>query len=179
MKKYVLVLFLVMSSFVESMEYYAEIRGAAFFPTNSRFRNIYGDVHPVGEVEVGASFCNCYQFFLNINEFYDHASLKNCGKTELNTITFSLGPKYTFCLNRCLDFYVGIGLSVAYSYLNNQHASKKYNTSFGGVLKTGTYLHITENIFLDFFVDYNYQPAFHNHIDIGGFRSGIGIGTYF
>jgi hypothetical protein len=50
----------------------------------------------------------------------------------------------------------------------------------GGVLKTGIYYTVCERIFIDFFVDYLYQPvSFHHRVDVGGFKTGVGVGVKF
>jgi outer membrane protein len=136
-----------------------EFRTAAFFPCEDRFRDIYGDVNPSYQIEATYGLCNCWKLFANIDEFYQTGRVKYCCKSSLNILTTSFGPKYVYPLWSCVDIYGGVGLSLA--------------------LKSGINYYFYRNFFLDLFVDYNYQPAFDQCVDIGGVKTGLGIGYLF
>lgn len=177
MKKilYITVLLLTCMTDAEAT-FSGELRGAATFPTNNKFRHIFGDVIPSYQIELGWTFWKTYGLFLNVDELYRKGSLDHCGKSSLNILTASFGPKYIYPLNTNTDLYTGIGVSVAWSQIDNKKATKAYNTSVGFCLKNGAYYYFSEQFFLDLFVDYGYQPAFRNHINIGGFKTGVGVG---
>ena len=159
--------------------YSVALRSAAFFPMDSRFTHIYGDVNASYQVEVAKRFCNCYQFWLNVDEFYRSGKLSQCGRSKLNILTLSLGPKYVFPFSDSIDLYIGAGLAVAWARVHNCDVNREYNTSVGLALKSGANIFICNQLFLDLFFDYNYQPAFHNRTDIGGIKLGIGVGYEF
>lgn len=156
-----------------------EIRSAAFFPLSSKYQKVYGDVHPCYEIEINKTLCNCYKAWVNVDAL--HASKKRscCEKTNLDVLNFSLGLKLIRSFCKCLEGYVGVGIGAAWARIHNHHYSKEYSTSAVVVAKLGCNYFLKESVFIDLFVDYNYQPAFRNRVDIGGFKTGIGIGYAF
>ncbi len=154
-----------------------EVRSTAFFPLSSKFQRVYGDILPSTQLELNKTFfCKCCKIWFNVDEFYWSRQRKGCGRTDINILTFSIGPKYVHSFCDCFELYAGIGLGVACGRIHNHHASKEYDTSAGLIVKLGVDYFLNESFFLDIFCDYNYQPSFRNHIDIGGFKTGIGIG---
>ena len=157
-----------------------EGRVGAFFPLNSKFQRIYGDVYPCYEIEVGQTLCDCYELWLNVDDYYRSTSVRGCGDTSLNILSFSAGPKRLFCFCNDFAFYTGLGISVAWARINDEIIGREYDTSVGLVVKSGLYYYLNSCWFLDLFCDYNYQPAFHHRrVDIGGIRTGLGLGYAF
>lgn len=161
-----------------------EFRSAAFFHSSERFREIYGNVSASYEVEASANLCDCIDGWVNFDWFSKHGKSKGFkDPTRVNIANTSLGIKYPFCLCEQLMGYVGIGPSISNIWLKNHSHCCRDKTSkvvVGGVLKTGVYYFLNSCIFLDAFVDYLYQPVhFDTHVDIGGLKTGIGIGIRF
>lgn len=168
----------------ESQDINVEIRFAAFFHSSERFREIYGNVGACYQLEASTQLGNCMDGWANLDWFSDHDKSKECNtSTRVNIANISFGLKYPYRFCEKYIAYIGIGPSISGIWLKNKSQCKHERVSkvaVGGVLKTGIYYFITCNIFLDFFVDYLYQPVhFNRHVDIGGIKTGIGIGTQF
>ena len=57
---------------------------------------------------------------------------------------------------------------------------KRSELLLGGVLKSGINYDITCRLFLDLFVDYAYQPSrFPSRVELGGLKTGVGLGFKF
>ena len=165
-----------------------EIRGAAFVPVSSKFRDAYQDVGPNYQVEVASQIDCCWPVELWTNfDWYSKTRKHECYKTRVQIPTVSSGLKYMFqtlCFCPDLKFYAGLGISFSRVYLKNESCctenDKTSKFSVGGVFKSGVYYEFCENFFLDVFADYFYQPVcFHKHVDVGGLKVGAGIGIRF
>lgn len=161
-----------------------EIRGAAFIPASQRFRNIYGDVGPSYQIEASTKLCNCLDGWANIDWFTKNGKSIGCKQsTRINIANLSFGIKYPFCICEKYTAYFGAGPSLGGVWLKNdslctsKHPSK---WAFGVVLKSGINYSITQCIYLNVFVDYLFQPVhFDSNVDIGGLKTGLGIGMRF
>lgn len=161
-----------------------ELRCAAFFPTDKRFRQIYGSVNPSFQIETSTPLNCIVDMWANFDWFSKRAAVSGCGKTRIDIPNLSLGLKKVCPLTCCFDVYVGLGASFSWITLKNPACGggfeKTTKFAFGGVLKTGVNYTLCKCIFLDFFVDYLYLPVHINRtIDCGGLKAGVGIGYQF
>ncbi len=161
-----------------------EIRAAAFFPSSTRFKEIYGNVGASYQLEASTKLYNCLDGWANFDWFSKHG--KSVGfndPTRVSIANFSLGIKFPYQLSKQFTVYIGVGPSLARIWLKNKSQFGHKNPSklaLGGVLKTGLYYFISKQIFIDVFVDYLYQPVhFEKTVDIGGIKTGIGVGVKF
>lgn len=167
-----------------------EFRSAAFFPMNHRFRDIYGTVGADYEFEIRTTVFCCMEGWANFTWYPKHGSVGHCcGSSDLNIANFSFGLMKSCSVCDCFRFYAGIGPVFGGVWVHNKLRSctglaKKKNKdaafAVGGMVKTGILYYFTCNLFLDLFVDYFYEPAFfHRHVDVGGVRTGLGLGVAF
>lgn len=164
--------------------YSVELRTAAFFPSSGLFRGIYGKVGTCYQAEGSAKWKNCWDLWSNIDWFTKHGeSLGFRQPTRINILNFSLGIKYVYPFSRKCNAYIGLGPNLSVLWLKNNflgHREKVSKRALGGIVKLGIQYFITDCYFLDLFVDYLYQPMhFKNHVNVGGFKTGIGLGTQF
>ncbi len=168
----------------DEIESTLEIRSAAFFHSSKRFREIYGNVGGSYQLEASTKFNDCFEAWANFDWFSKHGKSEGFNDpTRVSIANINLGIKFPYQLSECFTLYVGIGPSLSRIWLKNRSARSHERISklaIGGVLKTGVYYFITRHIYLDVFVDYLYQPVhFETNIDIGGFKTGIGVGYKF
>lgn len=167
-----------------------EFRSGAFFPMSDRFRDIYGKVGADYEVELTTTVFCCMEGWANFTWYPKQGHVgHHCGSSHLNIANFSFGLKKSWAVCDCFCFYGGIGPIFGGVWLENKmrccsrcDRKKEKDSAFavGGIVKTGILYYFTCNLFLDLFVDYFYEPAFfHHHVDIGGFRTGLGLGVKF
>lgn len=182
---------------LSAIETTIEVRTAAFYHISKDFRDIYGDWGPSYQVEASFSCNCCYAFWTNFSWFHKNgksignscSSIPSCNcsghpSTEVNIANLSLGIKFPYCICDCLVGYIGIGPVFGNIWLKNkissQETDKTSKFAFGVIGKLGLDYYITQCLFLDFFVDYLYQPVhFHKQIDLGGLQAGIGVGFNF
>lgn len=156
-----------------------QVRAAAFFPTSHKFTRVYGDVLPDYQAEAGLVFENPYELWTNVDWFTKHRSASSCCKTRVDVTNGSFGVKYVFDN----QFYVGLGPTFGKIVLHNKTCcGNEHKSKFaaGLVVKSGFRYPVSTSLFLDVFADYLYQPVhFHHTVDVGGFKVGAGLGTYF
>ena len=161
------------------------IRTAAFFPSDSFFRKIYDNAAQCFEIELTQKWNSCFALWENFDWFSKKGgSIGFKDHTRISIGNISLGIKYIYFINHCLNAYVGIGPSLGIVWIEDDFHSGKHKrngyTAFGGVIKTGINYYFAENWFLDIFVDYLYQPHhFKREVDLGGTKLGVGIGYAF
>lgn len=161
-----------------------EVRSAAFFHSSKLFRHIYGTVGADYQIQASTKFSNCLETWSNLDWFSKRGrSVGFKDPTRVRIFNWSLGINYLYDLNCWHTLYVGVGPSLAKVWIKDKSChedDKDSKTVLGGVVKCGIYTCITDCAFLDLFVDYLYQPAhLHNHVDMGGVKTGIGIGVKF
>lgn len=162
-----------------------EVRGVAFFPSSDRFRDVFGDVGPGVEVEASTTICNRFNAWINFDFFGRDRHHGSCCKNKINMFDFSFGARYIFNTCSCFQPYLGIGPSFSWLNLKNKSCIGGHHTqrksSVGGVFKAGVYYYFCNNIFADIFVDYVYQPVHFHHrtVNVGGVRTGLGLGLAF
>ena len=161
-----------------------EIRSAAFFHSSKRFRDIYGTVSGNYQIEASTKLYDCIDGWANFDWFSKHG--KSVGfndPTRVSIANISLGIKFPYQFCEQFTPYIGIGPSLSRIWLKNKSQCSRETVSklaIGGVLKTGVYYFINRHIFIDVFVDYLYQPVhFETNVDIGGIKTGVGVGFKF
>ncbi len=159
-------------------------RVAAFFPTNHIFRQLYGKAIASFEIEAARSFCDDFELWGNINWLCSHGkTLTFHDRTNFQNLNLSFGGKQIFCLDKCTQFYLGLGLNAAYVRVHNHSEfvrNKVYKYGVGGLAKAGFYFEPLDNLYFEAFTDYLYQVIhFEKHTQIGGFKVGGGIGVHF
>lgn len=164
----------------------AEVRAGYFYPNSKKFRDIYKHGGAEGELEVSGTYMGDWKWFGNANYFYKKGhSLGFYDKTTIRMIPVSLGLKYQFCFFRGISPYLGLGISYTFTKINNHSDYVKRHVNkngFGFVVKSGVTFDLSCNFILDLFVDYyNQHLHFHHHhnAEMGGFKTGAGIGYRF
>lgn len=166
---------------VEASDISVEFRSAAFFHSSGRFREIYGNVGTSYQLEASTPLYNCMDGWTNFDWFSKHNSGGCSSRVSIASVSFGIKYPYRIC---GLITYIGIGPSISRIWLKNKpEDAEQERTSklvLGGVLKTGINYFITRDIYLDLFLDYLYQPVhFDTWVDIGGLKTGLGIGIQF
>lgn len=184
MSKWIVVFLLLMSPLSAEFQGSVAFRSAAFFHDSTRFDHIYGNVGGSYQLEATLPLYNQLVGWTNLDWFSRHGRSEGLhDPTRVNILNFSFGVKVFQPLYENLFGYAGIGLSFSEIWLKNKSHCIHERTSkgaFGGVLKAGAYYFISDQVFLDTFVDYLYQPVhFDTQIDIGGVKTGLGIGYMF
>lgn len=185
MKSIIFLLFLCINP-LHSSEWISELRGGYFYPTSKDFREIYPRGGLEGEIEVSKIFRENWIAWGNVNYFEkDGRSIGFHNKTTIRMLPLSLGLKYQFHFCRSISPYLGLGLTYTLSNIQNHSEFVKKNVikgAFGFVVKSGTFINLSENFLLDLFFDYYYQKIHFyqsHHVDLGGFRMGLGLGYRF
>ncbi len=170
-----------------------QLRGAAFFPLHEQIRKIYGAALPTIELESSYSLCKnfwstCDQLLLweNIGWTFKTGKTLDFGYyTRLNLLPISVGIEYQVNMARNFDFYVGIGPTYSFLWVENDDdfsTSHQRKSQFGFTTKTGFRFTFCTNFFFDIFGDYLYTPfgKMHNSIQsINGNFSGFFVGGGF
>ncbi len=159
-----------------------EIRSSAFFHSSARFREVYGNVGPTFGIEATKSFCG-FDAFVDLDYFSKRSCQNECCKSRIEIINGSFGLKYNYNFCSLADVYVGLGPSLSRANLSENSCcgkDKRSKVAIGVVVKSGLIYQFCDCYFLDFFVDYLYQPIhFSRHIDFGGVKTGLGLGAKF
>lgn len=167
-----------------------ELRSAAFFPLSQDFKRIYGSVGSDYEIQLTTTAFCCLDAWANFTWYPKHGKVGHCcGSSDLNIGNISIGLQKTCQLCDCFYIYGGIGPIFGQVWLDNRincgsgnNRRKEKDTAFavGGIVKTGIYYYFTCNCFVDIFADYFYEQAFfHHNVDVGGVRTGLGLGVSF
>lgn len=159
-----------------------QARAGAFFPAVSRFTTIYGNCIPFYELEAATTICDI-DVWGNLDLVTKKGSSDSLHNfTRISIANISFGVKLPYQLSDDFSIYAGSGLSFGSVWVRNHiqgAGSKSTHFSFGGVIKTGICYSINCDLFLDLFFDYLYQSAFHNRLNIGGSKLGLGLGYKF
>jgi hypothetical protein len=161
-----------------------ELRAAAFFHQSTRFRDLYGRVGQNYQIEATKEATGNLLVWINAGWSYQHGkSMGFHNSTTANIGDLSLGISIPFYFREKCMSYVGIGPSFAKIWIKNStkyHCSRSSKDSIGGVAKVGLKYLLCANTYVDVFADYVYQPMkFHRQINIGGLKTGLGVGRYF
>lgn len=185
MKKAALsILFVLLScmTLYAEQEIRLQARAGAFFPAVSRFTNIYGNCIPFYELEAATSLCD-FDVWGNLDLVTKKGNSDALDYfTRITIANISFGVKLPYHISDDFSIYAGSGLSFGSVWVHNHiqgSNSKSTHFTFGGVIKTGITYNITCDLFADLFFDYLYQTAFHNRLNIGGSKLGLGLGYRF
>ncbi|MES2273979.1 MAG: hypothetical protein V4487_07285 [Chlamydiota bacterium] len=165
-----------------------ELRVGYFYPQSSVFRDIYsGGIE--GEVETSVRFYKDFNFFANAGVFIKNGHSLGLGdSTRIKIFPLSLGIKYIFHLSCAWEFYLGAAPTYTWARFHDrspyvdQHVHK---SAFGVVGKMGFIYTFFKSGFADLFFDYYYTEISGAHFsgvtptsrNIGGFRTGLGLGV--
>jgi hypothetical protein len=166
-----------------------KLRAGGFIPSSGRFRYAYRAVGPNVEVESAIKFArDPFELWANVNSFWQrgaHRKEFSCKRVG-NMVNISFGMKFSTRIQGCMEPYIGFGPSFGWLdiWFDNSRSCKNetFNRwALGAVVKSGVMFYITPTVFLDVYLDYIYQPVHWRDIDIdvGGLRSGIGLGVAF
>lgn len=138
------------------------------------------------ETETSLQVTENFSLWLNLNGFQKKGSSLGL-ENNMNLAIFPLssGIKYHLTFAKCISFYVGGGVSYSFLYLHDNTPFIKQHTHqkvWGKVGKSGVLLFLTDKLFIDLFADYylTKTSAFSKDLppqNIGGLRTGIGLGT--
>ncbi len=158
-------------------------RTAGFFPVNHRVKHIYEEAIPNYQLEFSQSISSNIALWANTDLFHNYGRVNHCGTSKIHAVNFSLGPKLLYSFSHHINLYVGIGPSIARIYVRNGSRCGNHHEhrwALGGILKSGLEVSVYRNLFLDIFADYLYQPVhFHETVDMGGLKIGLGLGARF
>jgi hypothetical protein len=161
-----------------------EARVAALFYASKRIRHLFGDVAPNYQIEVSRQFNRRWEGWTDIDFTDAHSKRRSqCCKSDILMYDLSLGLKYAYPLHRRVDVYLGLGPNLALTHIRNTfccHRDVKWRFSVGAVAKSGIRFYSKKKtLFLDFFVDYLYQPIEYHGLNIGGVKPGLALGGRF
>ena len=136
------------------------------------------------ELEIGKIFLKNYEIWTNLSWVSTTGHTQRFhSKTHFNNLNFSLGGKYIFPIYKRINLYLGLGINGAFVHVHNHSPYVKRNVhknGVGGIAKLGCYFEPIDHLFLEVFTDYLYQSIrFENSAQIGGFKTGGGIGFCF
>ena len=160
-----------------------EPRVTLFLPSSNTFQTIYGRGNPSYELQANLEFGK-FSGWLNTSWFQENGnSVGFHDATRVYISNTSFGLSYISPPSGPARSYVGLGPSFGVIWLHNKspcfskHASK---FALGLVVKLGLWIDVSEDLYVDVFVDYLYQPvSFESRQDIGGFKPGFGVGYKF
>ena len=159
-----------------------EFRSAAFFHQSKKFQHIYKPVSADFQIE-GTYALNCSFELWSELDYMEKSKKKDCYHTKIQLTNFSLGAQYVRNLCAKLDLYVGIGASMVRIDLNDKSCcgnEKESKIAWGLLAKTGVRYWFANHWFFDVFADYLYQEVhFKKNVNVGGFKTGVGIGFSF
>lgn len=163
-----------------------EVRGDIFYHASHKFRRIYGSCAPDVQIEVSTPINpNGLDVWGN---FSWSSTSGGCSCSDSDTTmriyNGSAGVKYTLpVMFQESNLYVGVGVSLSAATLKNRFfcINETFTKCAPGVTtKAGLIRYFGSNFYLNVFFDYLYQPIFYsNRVDIGGLKSGLGIGYAF
>lgn len=168
-----------------------EFRAGYFVPSSSVMRDIYHHGGPEAEWEGAAHLNDDVDVWLNFNYFERNGHSLGLGdKTSIRLFPLSIGIKHNFCLTDQITFYLGIGASYTWLRTHDHSDFVQRHTrrqGWGGVGKSGFIYNLADNLFLDLFFDYYYTSisgVHHSGVeatsrDVGGLRTGLGLGINF
>lgn len=165
-----------------------QVRGGYFRFADHTVRKVYRQGAPDIELQGDFFLHKLFNPWVNFNYVWKEGKsdpLNN--RTQLKLGTLSFGSNLQVCFHRRSLFYLGVGLTTAYLHLSDHSDFLPHHTvrwSAGVVGKSGLLVNLDRFLFNVFF-DYYFQPVSprstldESFIDLGGFRTGVGLGTFF
>jgi hypothetical protein len=181
---YILSFLLLIGSLYAELDTTVEVRYAEFFPSSKKFKKIYGNSNPDYQIQASTRSYGPLEIWTNF-DWFTKKKHKDFGyKTKIEIMDASIGVQYVYKNWPAFDLYAGIGPVFGKIHLKNKTCCMDETfskTSFGAVGKAGIRYLVYQELFIDLFFDYLYQYVRidHQHINVGGFKGGIGVGTKF
>lgn len=179
--KFLLYLFFLLPAAIWADSFTGEVRSGLFFPKHA-VQEIYKKRGLEFELEGSRVFGKQFSMWQNVNGLRWHGkSIGERDKTTMQLYAASMGVNYTFPLHTYCNPYLGVGVSYAMIRLHDKSPFLKqrmHKYGWGGVAKSGLVCLIGPCLFLDLFLDYYYTKMTIETVtlNVGGFRSGLGIG---
>lgn len=163
-----------------------EVRSAAFFHSDKLFREIYGKTGVDFQIQASTEWSCPFELWSNIAWFSRKGhSVGFHDPTRAHILNYSFGINFLYPLDCQCMLYAGAGPCIGRIWLNNDSRfnckDRETKVALGAIIKSGLYYTFRDCLYFDLFLDYIYQPVHfkRNHIDIGGIKTGVGIGTLF
>ena len=167
-----------------------QARAGYFQFTSHSAQKIYGTGAPDIELEGSVKLHPYLVLWSNLNYVWKGShSTPLDNNTHLDLLTLSIGANAMTSVRWSFTFiYLGLGLSGAYVHTKDESSYLPTNTSrfgVGCVGKFGLLVFCTKHFFVNPFFDYYYQPisakssAAYSSVNLGGFRTGLGLGCQF
>lgn len=191
-----------------------EVRGAYYRPSSKKLKQMYSQClidYQITFAKRVHNYCEVWGEFdwvkkkgtARHDDLYDVSRFKD--RSRISIIPVSLGLKLIYPIFRCVDVYLGAGVSYSFLRIKN-HSKDEYSYAFsdlpfkklihkqgvGGLFKAGLQFAMSDSTYLDFFADYYLQKfhfshredrqgrsLFKHHLDCSGFKFGAGFGVYF
>jgi hypothetical protein len=182
----------LLSSSLFANQYFVEVRGAYFYPTDSRTREIYSGG---GSVGLEADFQLWREMFGWAGASYFENSGNTIGgndKTKLILVPITSGLKGIYNYAGMFRPYAGVGIAATYVYVRTDAdllIRSNHEWGVGGVFKVGLMMTPLKDFIFDIFADYLLQTvSFDNEghedlvlkrADVSGFSFGGAIGYQF
>lgn len=175
----------------------AEVRVAYYSPESHKVREIYGTGWADYQLELSKTIYGGWRGWLGVSGFSRHGhSIGEGDSTSFQLVPVSLGLKYDYCINRCLDVFVGGAASYGFLSIRDhspyvhQHIHKG---TWGGLVQTGAKYHFCDYAYVSAFFDYLFmQYDFHGssscvstgyvertNVNLNGYKVGVGLGLSF
>lgn len=167
-----------------------EGKAAAFLPTDSLFRKIYGNAGGIFGIEVtGQLYEELYGWASGSVFAKNGLSVGESDPTRVLFVPLDAGLKYLYRFTH-VDLYVGIGATATYLQIKDHSPfviPKQTKWGGGGIVKAGCNIGSHDSVFLDLFVDYSFIKVGSqccaniqsSDANISGASLGVGVGYRF
>jgi hypothetical protein len=187
---YSLIMSIMLATSLSAHDVLLEGKAAAFFPTDSKFRKIYGSAGGIFGVELTGQLYRELYGWISTDVFAQNGnSLGLADPARVLFVPLDIGLKYLYRFAH-VDLYVGIGASATYLQIKNNSPfviQRQNKWGGGGIVKAGCNVG-ADPLFLDFFASYSFvKVGFNNSCtavstsdaDISGASLGVGFGYRF
>lgn len=213
---YLLILFLPFSLFAREIEWTdtdwtLEFSGAYYMPSSKQVRRFYSGGWTDYQVQTTKRIYDFVDVWGSVGWMSKQRSFR---VPEYNDITIrakiyvaplAIGLRWIYPVTLNTDVYFGVG--GCFSYLNIYNSCLNYKrhgfdrspfkhrmnrTGCGALIKSGIQYALTNDLFLDFFVNYLFQSFHFKHhhrvpdkfrfkrdLELNGLKVGLGVGVYF
>lgn len=178
MKKWIIIIFFLflLSGSAAAADVTFKLKGSYFHPYDTAFKDIYGSGVMYG-VETSTKISRHLEMWIDGGYFSKKGELSlTREETKLRIIPVGGGLRYSLSLGS-IHVYAGIGIN--YYLYNETNPIGDVNWGrLGGVFNVGSFVKVTGEWIIDFFVSYSYcemKPADYK-INIGGIEAGIRLG---
>ncbi|MCX5924319.1 MAG: hypothetical protein NTZ68_02760 [Candidatus Dependentiae bacterium] len=158
-KKLLTAFLLIFAATLESRDILLEAKAAYFFSTNKLFRDIYGAGSGLYGGEITAELGHDIYIWGNGSFFTKKGrSIGECNPTKVTLIPLSAGLKYMHSLRRS-DLYLGLGALATHLTTCDDSpyvCRKQSKWGFGGIVKSGVFIHVARSFYFDIFADYSF-----------------------